>query len=113
MAYRSKLGMGVYNVVDPNTGTVIDCDSWSNLFNLACWGGNSITGAGTGPYANLVVPPSATTGSAGSTPDASTYDASVTGTEGTAASPFNLSGITLAAIGFGAAALLMSMLGRR
>ena len=48
--------LGVYNVVDPNTGLVIDCDSWSNFFNLACWGGNSITGAGTGPYAGYTTP---------------------------------------------------------
>ena len=112
MAYRSKLGMGTYNVVDPNTGQVIDCDSWGNFFNLTCWGGNSITGAGTGPYSNQVVPSGGA--SPGTVSDASTYDASVTGTQGiTPSSIFNLNPIALAAIGFGVAALFFGMMGRR
>lgn len=110
---RNGRGLGVYNIVDPQTGKVIDCDAWSNLFNLTCWGGNSITGAGTGPYSNLVVPPAATTGSAGTVPDSSTYDPGVTDQAGVAASPFGFNGLTLAAVGFGAAVLLFSFMGRR
>ena len=50
-------GLGTYLVADPDTGQTIDCDSWANIFNLTCWGGNSITGAGTGPYAGNTAAP--------------------------------------------------------
>ena len=35
----SGLGLGPTNLVyDPNSQTTIDCNSWSNFFNSACWG---------------------------------------------------------------------------
>ena len=117
--------MGVYNVVDPNTGKTIDCDSWGNIFNLTCWGVNSqnplsiIPGFVSGPYANYVPP-------ASTAPGGATSDPSVTGQDGVPAgtSTADTSGyiapssalsnpIVLAAVGFGAAALIFSMVGRR
>ena len=44
MAHAYHRGLGVFYVKD-QTGTVIDCDSWSNLFNSACWG---VFGGSTG-----------------------------------------------------------------
>ena len=61
-----RKGLGDYLVCDPQTGLTIDCDDWSNLFNLACWGGNSITGAGTGPYAGCTA--AASVGTPGNAP---------------------------------------------
>jgi hypothetical protein len=69
MAFATRKGLGDYLVCDPNTGLTVDCDDWSNLFNLACWGGNSITGAGTGPYAGCTAGASA--GAAGNPPTVS------------------------------------------
>jgi hypothetical protein len=39
-------GFGQLYKTDPSTGNVIDCDSWSNLFESVCWN----------PFAASVVP---------------------------------------------------------
>lgn len=31
-------GLGTLMLADCSTGQMIDCDSWSNLFNWTCWG---------------------------------------------------------------------------
>lgn len=66
MPLMYRRGVGDYLVCDPNTGLTIDCDDVTNIFNLACWGGNSITGAGTGPYAGCTAGSSA--GASGNAP---------------------------------------------
>lgn len=63
MAY----GLGVSYELDSG-GNVIDCDSWSNIFNLACWGfpgaGQLPSGTtpGSGPGGSTPAPPAAACG---------------------------------------------------
>lgn len=41
-------------VTNPDTGAVVDCDQWGNVFNLACWGYG--TSWGPSPTLNLPQP---------------------------------------------------------
>jgi len=41
-----RRGLGTLYKTDPSTGTVIDCDSWSNIFQGVCWN----------PFASSVTP---------------------------------------------------------
>jgi len=36
-------GLGAEYKTDPTTGQVIDCDSWSNLFQGVCWNPTAAT----------------------------------------------------------------------
>src|SRR5271157_6178688 len=56
MRRTSRRGLGTTYKTDPSTGTVIDCDSWNNLFQSVCWN----------PFSPQVVPVSPGSASGGS-----------------------------------------------
>lgn len=107
--------LGTYNVVDPDTGLVIDCDSWSNLFNLTCWGGNSITGAGTGPYAGYTTPTNPTDATVSVSSDGTITAIAPTATPPVATPPTLASMLTtpVVMLAGGALILLLVLGGRR
>jgi len=49
-------GLGAMYKTDPSTGTVIDCDLWSNLFQSACWNPFSATVVPVAPAGGATSP---------------------------------------------------------
>lgn len=101
MSYR---GLGVMYKTDPGSGNVIDCDSWSNVFQSVCWN----------PFAPTVIaaPPGSSGGGSG---DGS--DTPVQPLQAAIGLPVPTSGgsstLVYVALGIAALALFMGMGGRR
>ena len=88
-------GLGTEYKTDPNTGTVIDCDDWSNIFQGVCWNP-------TAPVVTLAPGSSTTTAADGTT---TLTAATAAATE----SIFGLSTTMLFAVLGGAVLLIMLM----